>query len=374
MKAIIIGGGIGGLAAAIALQNTGHEAHVYERVSDIHGVGAGIVLWPNAVKALGKLGLGNAIQALAVTNGTGGINTQHGKTLSYISMEESMQHFGAPTFVVHRAELHQQLMSAVKNLHTGKKCAGFEQTSTGVTVRFEDGTQDTGDLLIGSDGIKSVVRQQLFPTSTPRYAGYTAWRGLVPFDHSRVKIWGESWGAGARFGITPVIGNRIYWYATQNTPAGVTYPDVKTHLLDLFRGWHEPVEALLKGTDPSQILHNDIYDLEPLKTWSVGRVTLLGDAAHAMTPNMGQGACQAIEDAVVLANCVNETSNISGALKRYESERIGRTTRIVNMSRMIGTVAQWENPVLCAARNTLFKSIPAKMRIKQLGEVAAYEV
>jgi 2-polyprenyl-6-methoxyphenol hydroxylase-like FAD-dependent oxidoreductase len=374
-KAIIIGGGIGGLSAAIALQQAGIKAEVYECVPDMREVGAGIMLWANAVKALDKLGVGEAVrEMMPLTDGGGGINTRRGGVLTQFTVQESLRHFGAPMVVVHRAELHQLLMERVESLSTGKACAGFEQTENEVIVRFEDGSEARGDVLIGADGIRSVVRGQLFPQSTPRYAGYTALRGMVGFDHARVKLWGEGWGQGERFGLAPIFGNRVYWWATKNIAAGTRFDDVKTALLSMFKGWYDPIEQVVEATDAVHILHNDVYDIAPLKTWSVGRVTLLGDAAHAMTPNIGQGACQAIEDAVVLANCLRENVNVFGGLTQYEARRVGRANRIASLSRMIGTVAQWENPVLCAARNTLFKRLPAGMRMRQLGEVAGYEV
>ena len=189
--------------------------------------------------------------------------------------------------------------------------------------RFDDGRETRGDLLVGADGLRSVVRSALFGPERPRYGGYTAWRAVTRFDHARVTP-GETWGRGRRFGQWGMTGARIYWYATESVPEGEGDPPEgrKQGLLKLFRGWHEPVEDLIEATDESAILRNDVYDRPALRRWSVGRVTLLGDAAHPMTPDMGQGACQAIEDAVVLADCLTRWSEVAEALRAYESLRI----------------------------------------------------
>jgi 2-polyprenyl-6-methoxyphenol hydroxylase-like FAD-dependent oxidoreductase len=183
-------------------------------------------------------------------------------------------------------------------------------------------------------------------------------------------------GRGARFGMAPILGGRAYWYATQNMPEGAPAPAVghKQHLLGLFRGWHAPVEALIAATDEAAILHHDIHDLPPLERWGMGRVTLLGDAAHAMTPNLGQGACQALEDAVVLARHLRGVANMPAALRAYETERIARTAPIVRQARMVGAVGQWSNPLACGLRDQLMKRVLAHMQKGQLQRTAGYRV
>jgi 2-polyprenyl-6-methoxyphenol hydroxylase-like FAD-dependent oxidoreductase len=208
---------------------------------------------------------------------------------------------------LHRAELLDALHRAAGPdvVRLGARCVGLVQDAMAVTARFEDGREARGDLLIGADGLRSAVRSVLFGTDPPRYGGYSAWRAVTRFDPARLTP-GETWGRGRRFGQWGMTGGRAYWYATESVPAGQGDPPEgrKQGLLALFCGWHEPVEDLIEATDESAILRNDVYDRPALHRWSVGRATLLGDAAHPMTPDMGQGACQAIEDAVILADCL----------------------------------------------------------------------
>jgi 2-polyprenyl-6-methoxyphenol hydroxylase-like FAD-dependent oxidoreductase len=259
-------------------------------------------------------------------------------------------------------------------LHLDHECTGLTQDEHGVTAHFAGGEPVHADVLIGADGLHSVVRRSLFGRAAPRYAGYTAWRAVVDFRRPAL-AGSESWGRGRRFGIIPMSDGRVYWYATNNTPEhGRDAADrIKHNLLELFRGWHEPVESLIEAAAGSAILRNDIYDCEPLPGWTVGRAALLGDAAHAMTPNLGQGACQAIEDALVLAACLGASGSIPGALRRYEERRIPRTTRILQLSRRVGEMAQWENPLSCFARDLLARAIPQWMADRQMRSVVQYE-
>ncbi|HEX5690169.1 MAG TPA: FAD-dependent monooxygenase, partial [Roseiflexaceae bacterium] len=209
----------------------------------------------------------------------------------------------------------------------------------------------------------------------PRYAGYTAWRGVAPFDQARLTP-GETFGRGVRFGMAPIANGRAYWYATQNTSeGGRDQPGGrKRALLELFRGAHAPIEDVIAATDETAILRNDIYDREPLEHWSDGRVTLLGDAAHPMTPNLGQGACQALEDAVVLADALQQIGDVGAALRQYEARRIGRTSMLVRQARQVGAVGQWQNPLACRLRDALMKYVVAHVQDRQLKRVAGYVV
>ncbi len=376
MKAIIIGGGIGGLAAAIGLRNAGADAEVFERAEPFGEVGAGITLWPNAVKALQQLGLVEAIRAISVLEAQGGIRTWRGALLSSASTADIERAFGAPTLVMHRAELHDVLLQALgsERVQLGAQCVGFEQDDRSVAAIFADGRRVHGDLLIGADGLRSVVRAQLHGEQPPRYAGYTAWRAVVPFSRNRV-LPGETWGMGARFGQVPLSDDRIYWFATKNALPGERSPDgEKAELLRRFRGWHVPIEAVIGATPADAILRHDIYDRPPLRRWGAGRVTLLGDAAHPMTPNLGQGACQAIEDAVVLMKQVSAGGAVAGVLRAYEAERMQRTAWLVAQSRRIGAVGQWHNPLGVAVRDMLIKVLGARLQERQLVRVIGHEV
>lgn len=380
-KAIIIGGGIGGLAAAIALGQRGIQFHIYERAAELGEVGAGLSLWANAIKAMAKLGLGDELKALSVPQISGGIRSWRGELISAAPPRDIERRLGTSlVIVVHRAELHAAMSDKAgrDSITLGAQCVGFEQNEEGVRARFADGSEARGDFLIGADGINSAIRAQMFGKSKPRYSGYTAWRAVVRFRHNRLpyKDASETWGRGARFGMIPMSEDRIYWFATKNAPEGEKdAPSGRKHeLLYLFRDWHEPVEAMIEATDDDAILRNDIYDREPLARWSEGRVTLLGDAAHPMTPNLGQGACQAIEDAVALGQCFGDGGDVESALGAYEKRRLERTTEIVKQSWRIGRIAQWQNPFACALRNSALKMIPGSTQMKQLEWIIGYEV
>lgn len=374
-KALIIGGGIGGLATAIALKQIGMTVEVYERVTLLREVGAGLSLWANAVKAVSYLGLGQAIRALSLPETAGGIHTPSGDLLMSTTNTQLAAKFGEVSVMVHRAELHDLLRNALGHeLHLGMECVAVIEQAQGVRVQFRNGAEAVGDLVIGADGLHSQVRAGLHGVQPPRYSGYTAWRGVVPFDHQRLQP-GETWGRGARFGQIPMQGGRVYWFATRNTPAGQQSPDgEQAELLRIFGDWHAPIRALIEATPEIAILRNDIHDRPPLKQWGQGRMTLLGDAAHPMTPNLGQGACQALEDAVVLAKQLQAMADIPTALRAYEAARIPRTTLIVQQSQRVGMVGQWANPVAVAGRNFLVKHLLAHLQYQQFAPLVGYEV
>jgi 2-polyprenyl-6-methoxyphenol hydroxylase-like FAD-dependent oxidoreductase len=344
-------------------------------------VGAGLSLWANAIKALAKLGFTEELNRLSVPQISGGIRSSRGDVISAPSPPDLDRRLGAAlVVVVHRAQLQEALSAALGSefIHLGAQCVGFEQDGEGVTARFADGREARGDILVGADGIHSSVRAQMFGRSKPRYSGYTAWRAVVRFDHHRLfgEAASETWGRGARFGLVPMSEGRVYWFATRNAPEGErdAADGRKQELMYLFRGWHDPIEAIIEATDESAILRNDIYDREPIPRWGEGRVTLLGDAAHPMTPNLGQGACQAIEDAVAIAQCIEDSLDVESALEAYQKRRVERTTAIVRQSWRIGRVAQWENQLACALRNNIFRLMPGSTQMKQLEWIIGYEV
>jgi 2-polyprenyl-6-methoxyphenol hydroxylase-like FAD-dependent oxidoreductase len=375
--AIVCGGGIGGLASAIALRRIGWVVSIYEQAPELREVGAGLAIWANAVRALERLGIAAPIRALEPPTPSGGIYTWRGQPLIRDSSAALAQRVGEISVVLHRADLlailHQNVPQECVRL--GQRCARITQNADSVTAHFADGSEARGDLLIGCDGIRSVVRAQLVGDGDPVYAGYTADRAVTPFDPAQVMA-GEYWGQGARFGVAPLSGGRVYWFATRNAPAGTreTPEAAQARLLTTFRDWCSPIPEIIAATDPAVILHNDIADRPPLASWSAGRVTLLGDAAHPMTPNLGQGACQALEDAVVLADCLDGTAELGAALSAYEQRRIPRTTRIVEQSRRIGQVGQWQNPLACALRDALTRHVLARAQSGQLDQVIGYVV
>ena len=375
-RVIIIGGGIGGLTAAIALRKVGFDAHVYERAPALREVGAGIGVMANALRALDALGLGDNLRSQGLAAVQGGLRDPAGKVLLAMPMHDLTGQAGAIA-VVHRAELLAELASHVdqERLHLDCKCVGFTQDHEGVTARFHNGETARGDALIGADGLRSAIRTQLFGDQAIRYAGYTAWRSVVRFEIPDHPVITETWGRGRRFGIVPMSRGRVYWFAVQNAIEGERDPDGKSGdaLAGLFRGWHQPIEPLIAASEAGSILRNDVYDMEPLARWSDRRVTLMGDAAHPMTPNLGQGACQAIEDAVVLAVCLKTNATVQGALVQYERRRMTRTKQIVLSARRLGAVAQAENAAVCLVRNAAMRATPRSLAARQTRALLDYD-
>lgn len=372
---LIIGAGIGGLATALALQQAGIAVRVFERTKEIRESGAGLTLWANAIRVLQELGLTDLVQQLAPpASMQAGFYTMRGKQLAQLSPRTVEEQCGGPTIAIHRVEFQAALRErlAPGTLVLDRQLIDFEQDITGVTACFVRGERVRGSLLIGADGIHSQVRQLLFPQSQPRYAGYTAWRGIA--TGVTLPLMGELWGRGRRFGIVPLTKERVYWFATCNTPENVAErPEGRQkELLDLFKGWHPVVSTLINATEASAILRNDISDLKPLISWSKGRVTLLGDAAHAMTPNMGQGACQALEDALILARTLRHAHSLENALDMYQQKRLARANMVITRSHRIGLVAQWEHPLACWLRDSLLALTPPQMLLKQFKPVASY--
>ncbi len=380
MRAIVVGAGIGGLSTAIALRRVGVEATVFERAGELKEIGAGVALAANAVRALRGLGLADAIKDIGVPVRDAEICSWQGEVLSRLPVLEIEQRVGAESMAVHRADLQAVLLKELgqEKVRLGAKCVGFEQGEEGVVAWFGDGREERGDLLIGADGLRSAIRTQLIGDGPPRYAGYTAWRAVVkperellPPGYAR-----ETWGRGARFISVQIGEGRVYWAATRNAPQGEEEAPVasrrKSAVSEIVRGWHEPIEELVSSTEETSILRTDIYDRKPVKRWSKGWVTLLGDAAHPMTPDLGQGACQAIEDAVALARCLSEEGSVASALQLYVAWRVPRTTALIRSSRRVGQVGQLQNPLACWLRNALVRMVPSRVQLRQLEQAVGY--
>lgn len=377
MRILVVGAGIGGLTTAIALSRLGIDAQIYEQAGALREVGAGIGLMANALSVLDVLGLGGNIRAQSVNAVQGGLRRDNGDVLMAIPANTPDFRL-ASIAVMHRAELLSLLAQHVEpgRLHLGRKLVGFAQDGDGVTARFGNGEVIRGDALIGADGLRSAVREQLFGKLPVRYSGYTAWRAVADTGVERHSIVGETWGDGRRFGIVPMSQERIYWFATKNASEGQRDQQGKTRqtLMRLFQGWHQPIEALITSTREESILRNDIYDMDPLPHFANARIGLLGDAAHAMTPNMGQGACQAMEDAIVLGACLKKSTSVASALVEYEQRRMPRTRQFVLQSRRFGVIAQWENAPLRLIRDAAIRVTPIGFTLRQLKSLLDFEI
>lgn len=382
MKSIIVGAGIGGLAAARGLLALGWDVVIYEQASSFRPVGAGITLAPNAVRALDWLGVGAALQEQSAAHGAVGIRDASGRWLMRAPAEALEERFGVPAFALHRAALHEILArgvpgSVIRTSHHVTAVVPGERP----VVRFEgpDGPgEDAADLVIGADGIDSAVRASLFPDHPgPAYAGYIAWRGIVAAGDAPAgsRDFGatETWGRGERFGIVPLGDGQIYWFAVLGAPAGSHREDTLADLRARFGHWHDPIPAVLEATRPESLLLHDIrYLKEPLPRFHEGNVVLLGDAAHAMTPDLGQGGCQALEDAVTLVALLDEHNDARAALAAYDRERVPRTRKVVEASARIGRVAQLSNPVAASVRNALLRLVPASAVLRASDETAGW--
>ncbi|GGG36403.1 FAD-dependent monooxygenase [Hymenobacter glacieicola] len=370
----IIGAGIGGLSVARALLQQGHTVRVYEAAAELREVGAGVVLGANAMRALQQLGLHAAVQAHGSPVTHLNLLDQHGRLLQAADTTAFTAALGVDNLGIHRATLQRTLLEQLPPgiVHLGYPFVRFDVSGTGLQVHFTNGRSVQTDALIGADGIRSHVRGQLLPGVAPRYAGYTCWRAVVDARALQLPAGesGETWGErGRRFGYVPVGGGQVYWFACLNSPQPQNPRFRAYQVADLqreFAGFHAPVPELLARTRNEQLIWNDILDLRPLSHFAYGRVLLLGDAAHATTPNLGQGAGMAVEDAAVLAQCLTETPDIPQAFRRFELRRRARTTRIIQTSWLLGRVGQLENPLLGKLRNTLMRWLPASVSRHQM--------
>jgi 2-polyprenyl-6-methoxyphenol hydroxylase-like FAD-dependent oxidoreductase len=424
---MIAGGGIGGLTAGVALAQAGHEVRVFERAGALRAAGAGITMQSNAMLVFERLGLADAVREAGRVIEGAAITDARGRVLQSSALGPVAEALGQPSVAVHRGALLELLAEAARaagvQIEVGAGVGGFEARGERVVALLGDGaalaprsswrlvlapqsswlslrsnprtalglaraqgliarSQSTspsthGDVLVGADGLHSAVRRALRGEEPVRYAGYTSWRGVSRYaaPERGGQTW-EAWGRGQRFGIVPIGGGLTYWFATQDAPPGERDgADARGELLARFEGWFEEVGALIRATD--EIIRTDISDRAPISgDWGAGRVTLLGDAAHPMTPNMGQGGGQAVEDAWALAQALRgavgdggQLFDVAGALRGYERGRAGRAAMFVERSRSIGRVAQWSAAPACWLRDGLMGMVPSKVATRQMIEV-----
>jgi 2-polyprenyl-6-methoxyphenol hydroxylase-like FAD-dependent oxidoreductase len=365
----IIGGGIGGLTTALALQQAGLHFDVFEQAPELLDVGAAIAIWPNAMRILQHLGIAEkVIERAGVMNQIRWVD-QHGRLLNEVSIADRR----CPPVALHRADLQGTLVEALpaSSIHLGKRFVEYFQKTDGISATFEEiesrralgrprraAPTNTfeADLLLAADGIHSSVRSQLLNDGEPIFRGYTVWRGIsaivpdrIP-DHTAI----EFHGRGKRFGLGPVGLGRIGWWASANG----NYEHARDDLLSLFKDWALPVVQLIEATPASSILRTAATDRPANRNWGTGRVTLLGDAIHPTTPNLGQGGCLAMEDAMALTSCLKKYGVGEEALREYERARYKRTAAIAFYSRLYGSAGQWENIIGRALRRTALSLIP----------------
>ena len=370
MKFNIIGAGIGGLTLAVALKQKGIPFQIFEQAEEMKAVGAGIILGNNAMQVYDKLGLanellekGNRISKLSITE-------SNLKPMSTIDLADFEKRIGVANLAIPRGDLQTLLLSKLEegDLNTGKKLIDLEIGDQPV-LHFLDGAEVTSDYVIGADGINSLVRKRITTENTIRSAKQICWRGVTEFqlskkdqDHFR-----EAWGKGCRFGFGQINDRQIYWFALLNIKESIS-EHKGTAWKDHFKIFDPLVNQLIQSTPDSKIHVAEITDLKPIKMWYKNKICLIGDAAHAMTPNMGQGAGQSIEDAYVLANCL-EKYTPEKAFEKYQSLRKTKALQIVNNSWRIGQIAQLENSFGIWMRNQVMKMTPDTIGTKQTAQV-----
>ena len=370
MRIAIVGGGIGGLTVALALREFGFEAEVYEQAPELFDAGAAIAVWSNAMRVLERLGLGDAIRAHAgEMNEIQWLNSR-GHVLNRLSISKAV--------ALHRADLQSTLLHAceTERIHLGHNLVSYEQQHDKVIATFANGHAIEADFLIGADGIHSDVRAQFLDDDQPIYRGYTVWRGIsfvapTPIPPATAI---ELHGRGRRLGIGPVGGGRIGWWASSNSATQHSpTEDAQHELLRLFKDWYHPAVQLIAETPPHRILATAAFDREPTRTWGNKRITLLGDAIHPTTPNLGQGGCLAMDDAMILARCFEKYGATEEALRKYEGCRYQRTAAITKYSRHYGTMGQSENPLVLSIKKIFLPLAPESLLQRLVQTVFDYD-
>jgi len=366
MDIAIIGGGIGGLATAVGLHKIGIRAHIYEQTKSFKPLGAGIGIGSNVMLALNKLGVSDDILRSGMSLKKQRFLNGKFEEMNSIDFTLLKKRFGEENIAIERSDLHKALFTAIDQtyFHFNKKVNHFEQINDKVVLHFTDGTDKTVDYVIASDGIHSIFRKTLIPSSAPRFAGYTCWRGIAKNDGDVLPhLSSEAWSKHGRFGFAPLRNGDVYWFACVNANENdFNYKNLdKSGVAEQFKHFSPVVERLINETYDDYFLHHDIYDIKPLKTFIYNRVCLLGDAAHATTPNMGQGAGQSIEDAYVLMEALKSEHHVHEAFNLYDKRRVRKTNKVIKLSRQIGWIAQWENPLLITFRNLAFPFVPKSL-------------
>jgi len=393
MRIAIIGGGIGGLTAALALRQFGFEPKLFEQAPELLEVGAAILMWPNAMRVLDRLGVAAAVREHGGVLEKGVSLNPAGKRLYEIRLPIT----DLPAVALHRADLQQILVQALprESISLGHVFAGWEQQGEIVVARFTDGSAIETDVLIGADGLHSRAREQLLHDGAPAGRGYIAWRGVTPHLPKSLNpsTAFEILGRGQRFGIGPLGFGKVGWWASINQRVSemewLTADDpsvTREHLLRMFGRWCEPVAELIQTTPLSSLVRNPIFDRAPVRQWGEGSMTLLGDSIHPITPNLGQGGCLAIEDAAVLARCLDKYANpakrgqgngIPAALRRFAKLRSARTAAMAHISRTYGVVGQWENRWAVGIRHLVLSVAPTvvvRPLLKRMFRYDAYAV
>ena len=405
MKIAIVGAGIGGLSAAVGLQRAGAQVTVFEKAAEVRAGGSGLSVFANGLKALEFLGLGPQFAALTdkqVEALAAGQRRPDGRWIALVPSDAVGE-----LRIVDRVDLHRILLNALDpgTVHTSAEVTSASVDGT-VTIRLGTSmsaasatssepareTTEDFDLIIGADGLHSQVREAVEPGIGAHYSGYSCWRGITDRPVDLGGGAGETVSRGLRFGIAPLKDGRVYWFAVANMPQDASFADELTTVRDLFSSWHSPIAELIESTPRERIQRTAIQDLTtPLASYRRGRIVLLGDAAHAMTPNLGQGGGQTLEDAAtltaLLARVIDKSSaptdtasspkelaaDIEQHLDRYDRLRRKRSQSIAAKSRLLGTIFQIQSPLLAGLRDAIFTAVPSRLTAAQATRVQRWE-
>jgi 2-polyprenyl-6-methoxyphenol hydroxylase-like FAD-dependent oxidoreductase len=380
--AVVVGAGIGGLTAAVALHRRGWRVTVCERAPEPPTTGAGIGLAPNALRALEAIGVDAARAVGSAVPVTMGVRRSDGRWLVRAETVDMAARYGMPPIAVPRPAFTAALAGDLppKALRYGTEVTEVDDDMGRSTVRTAAGQDLSADLVVAADGIRSPLRRAYFPDHPGlHYIGETAWRTIVDAPDLRIPSMSETWGRGGRFGVTPLADGRLYLYATGLVPPGTRAADSRAELRRRFGSWHDPIPALLERVqrlDEADVLQNDLYDLAaPLPRLHHGRIVWLGDAAHAMAPNLGQGGCQAIEDAVILAHLLpggdggDGTDSVPAALAAYTAARRDRTNAVRVRARRAGRLGALRNPLAAAARDLAVRATPTRLALRGMDDL-----
>lgn len=369
MKVAIIGAGIAGLTMAIALKRANIPFVIYEAAKEIKPVGAGIAIANNAMQVYQYLGVSDKLNAKGVRISTVKLTDFKLNLLNSTDLTPYEQQYQLANIAIHRSKLHQVLLEEIGLEHVvlGKRIHNIEKQANGIyDLTFTDNSKVSHEYVIGADGIRSKVRQLIFGDHPLRDAKQVCWRGVLDFDlpatHYHTAL--EGWGKGKRFGFVKLDSRQVYWYFLVDEDKYIHHPELTDHLSDC-----NPLAAkMIQQTPTSEIFIDKIYDLQLMQEWYKDKVCLIGDAAHATTPNLGQGACQGIEDVYVISKLL-EHIPLDKALHRFPIIRRKKAHSIVRNSWELGKIAQFSNPMLVFTRNTAFKVLPAFLKDKQMREM-----
>ena len=367
MNIDIIGAGIGGLTTAIALEQKGIKTRIFEQTERIKPVGAGIILANNAMQVYEKLGLRKVIEENGNPISSMNITKSNLNPLSKIDLTYFEQKHNTKNIAIHRGILQQILLNKLKSteINLNHKLTSIVENTNGYYLEFENGEQIQSSTVLGADGLNSIVRQNIFPNNSIRNANQICWRGVTEYElPAKFKNeLNEAWGKSERFGFVQIAENKVYWYALKsfkNNKSKFSINDLEQY----FSEFNSVVKDIIKSTKKEQINTAEISDLKPTSIWHKDNVCLIGDAAHATTPNMGQGACQAIEDAFVLSECLDKYE-ITQAFSKYQKLRLPKAHQVVKASWVLGKMAHISNPILIGLRNQMLRLTPSSINRKQ---------